>query len=1081
MGVYRGGKPKDKQPPAKSSTPAGSGLTGSQQPRLRQRDAELAALNEQRQRHGHDPLVDPSTPTSDDDSRSDGDGEEAPAGDDDGSFYRGGRGEGLAASGSFYHGRGDGSQGAGNLGQQALRVAKSQAGKRAALAASGLFGPIVIAGIVLLFALEAGLPTEQVAQAVIGVRFSRLHGQMAKRLNHTKGTFRLWSTKPDADVREIHRRPRRGRQPLVLKLFGVDDVKIDADLRRRGYDLKYERRLGGLGPKRLVSIADKDGKTVFDRNNRNLRSLGHIRALGGDITGNNWRGRLLARRSIVLLAKDAGFRLTRFRNTLDKIRQRIRGPPVAASEIRQDMAIETIEKKQGVRRRLGLFRVRIAGLFDIGDGEIEDVGKSAARQSSDVVDRRGRLIRSKLVEKLGGPDGFAGRLSRGAVKASIGVLIATMFCTAFQIVSIVRDLAKLKIFQYMDTAAAILTSSSQMKAGNTSYAVINNLNHQFEGFGSAVTYQALHDRDSVRGYDFGDRTGEMIKEINRRFGIKSTFGVLFKALNGFISAVTTVLDFGLSKAPYPISLAMRIMRLSNAEALMKKVCGIVLNPYAQIAVAVLLGLAEFALAFVTGGITVVIGAIVKAVLFAVAVEGIIRATNLEEAAMNHLMPEAVAIASGAQSALTGGPTPTRYTQANSGGLGGLASAFVGLARAETEPVTHGADNYLKVDYGAFYLSQAQALGEGGGPIDRATAVAQDKVYLAQHRQKYADQGIWANIANPRNPYSLVARIQSWLPSQPLRTSPGQIRSVAGWLAGKPASWIGSAQANSLSDDELAALLYPDQEVTYSHVNLIGGGTVTEIELESIQVVGFHEAEVVGAGMFDFITNSEYVEEHLGNLKATYSECLMVDIGDFSLHQAGITQIGGYDYYPEKCTDPDARRYMIYYQDCQNVETLARLNSNTSPMLADDCDDLLPNSYLAELGELREAGNSSTDEDLRHGDMPYLEYEADYCRYHLYQAKIKPKGLIDPTSTDHEGNIANPAEIADIINNSNTVGEPEVQECTPPPEAEDEEAEDESESAQAGVGWLATVALKPNHGGIGQLIEQTPGGRRWDWA
>ncbi len=71
--------------------------------------------------------------------------------------------------------------------------------------------------------------------------------------------------------------------------------------------------------------------------------------------------------------------------------------------------------------------------------------------------------------------------------------------------------------------------------------------------------------------------------------------------------------------------------------------------------------------------------------------------------------------------------------------------------------------------------------------------------------------------------------------------------------------------------------------------------------------------------------------------------MTIEIGKFRLHQAGITDLNGNAYYPDECSDLEARRYLIYYQDCQHIVGMDRIGSDTSPMLATDCDNLLPDN------------------------------------------------------------------------------------------------------------------------------------------
>ena len=958
MSVYRGGKPKDKNP-AKSPKPQ---PRPTPQPQVRQPDSELIGLNDHRQRYGHDPLDDPEAIDDGpevDDQIVDGSPPPPPSG----GFYDQG--------GGFYDENPGGSRR--GSGSGATKLAKSAAGKKIALAASGFFAPIIIVVALLVLAAEAGLQTDQIARAIIGVRFSRLYAQMTKRLGHVKETHLLWSLNEDGDISDINkRRPARtGR--LISRLMGVSDKKIHRSLESK-YKLSYERDPTRPGQKKLVGIVDRVTKeTVFDANNPNRGTVGQLNDLEktfkrGDDT---LRGRFLARRSIRYLGYQAGFRFTRFRSAMDKIRQKIRGPPrvaEAAKEIRNDV----INDKSNVRKtRFPGFRLKIAGLFDIDNEKFDEAGKGWAAKSKDWVKRGANklsLDTGKLANKFA--PGFLSRIARFTRNASIILLTATAFCTAREVVNMIRELAQLKIFQQMDTTANVLTTASQIKAGDIEHEIVNHQNHQFDGFANSTTYQALH--NGITNQD-KSKVAATIKYINRHFNIRNSFGAVFKILNvfttkfiGWVSEAVAAIPqvrmqnfFAglLNRTPGVGSLLglFGVDRVPDSRALVGYiiggVCKTILSPAGAITIAVALGLLEIAITVLTGGgwagVRVALHVLMQTVILAFAIGRVVSATSLDDVAVNVLMPAGVAIASGPDSALSDEPGA-------------------------------GPENYLKVDMGAVPLAGGLGLAEGGYPIDRDTAVAQDRYYIAQYRQGYAREGIWSNIASPRNPYSLIAKLQSWLPSNPLQSQPDQVRSTAGWLASSSTGWLASTKADELTNEDLAELLYPSYErsvlledeedlesaeisndtgdfrVNADVVNPEDYYQIIDQPASQVSVIGFDDQIMDGDGgngKFSFGENSVYVEDNMVRLKADYNQCLGFDISEWQLYQADITDENDEPYYYNTCaTNEDARRYMLYYHDCLHVNDLVLEGTNNSPMFATDCDDLLPDENLEKLQE-----------------------------------------------------------------------------------------------------------------------------------
>ena len=996
MSVYRGGKPKDKKPakaPKLQPQPK-------PQPQVRQPDPELIGLNSHRQRHGHDPLDDPEAVDDGpevDDQLVDG-GSAPPSG---GGFY--------GQDGFYDDDPGGGGRGRGH---GMAKLAKSTAGKKVALAASAFLAPIIIAMALLVLALHAGLQTEQVARAIVGVRFSRLYGQMSKRLAHVSDTFSLWEASPDTEVRSIYNRRRGGNRGLIARAFGVTSVQLNRNLINKGYDFKYEKRSLGTvlrGYQRVTTVITPQGGEIdLSRSANRGQALNDLKAQYRD----SGYSRYQARRAVRDVAWQAGIKFSRWRQAMNSIRNKIRGPPSTAAAVSSAVSTDIVTDKGRVRRGvLGSTGLKVTGLLEVSETDLDNTAKGWARRLPKWVSGDGTRVtnfRNNVIKRAGAGDFLKGEsrlktIAKGARAGSIVLLASTVFCMAFEIVGMITQLAKLKIFQQMDTATEVLTTASQMKAGDMEHAVANNLNGRFDGFADSTTYQVLHDGVSSQSKTKVEST---IKYINQHFNIKKSFGATFKMLNWFTSKFTDWFEFVIKEnvaaksadfihgavglIPGFKSIFNGIVGFLSGEAidwddinpdnfvdklvgLIPAACSIWLQPGPQIVMGGVLGVIELAITFLSGGtwaaVSVGLRALIQTIVLAYAVGQVVEHTSIDEALTASLMPEAVAVAAGVSSALSDEPG-------------------------------QGVENYLKVDYGAWHLSEAQALAEGGHLIDRQTAVAQDKAYIAQYRQNYTAEGVWSNIASPRNPFSVIAKLQSWLPSSPTNISPDQLRSTGSWIASAPMGWVsGSAQADLLTDYELAELLYPNQERVIeiedfgstcgsisncpgrgafdvanpeNHYNITetnsrgesldvsGSNNYFEV-IESIKrevgVIGFEDYEVAGESGFDFETNTTHVESMLyddaGKIVDTYwkkyNKCLAFGIDSFRLYQAGITNDSGeYDYDSKLCSQPEARRYLIYYQDCNHITTLELTDRNSSPMFANSCDHLLPAETAEEL-------------------------------------------------------------------------------------------------------------------------------------
>lgn len=1009
MSVYRGDKPKDKNPAQKPES--------QNQPPVRQPDSELIGLNQHRQRHGHDPL-------DNSDEAPEGGLVEEPASTTaptpEPNYFKPPSGSQAPSRQGFFNNTTASIGGSGHdLGAGLAKAAKSSAGKKAALALSGILGPAVVGVVLLMLAFKAGFQTEHIARVITGVRFSSLYGQMTKRLDHIKESHTLCVMEPGCSPDEIddlknhnNRRPNR-RPSLVARLTGTSDKKIYRDLVSKGYSLEYEDRLVP-GRSRAIGIVDSKGRRVLDfqKGNPDPRSITRqlkdfeVELRGQPGFGDGLWGRFKARRVTRLVAYQAGFKFKRFRGAMDNIRRarvwatsnRARAPPADLKTTSHAISDDIVTQKGRVRRNvIGFNGLGPRGVFfHVSEKDIDEAARGWAYETQkgwakrkragkvrNWVDEKGkRLEKTRLVEKLKSK-GLLGKIRGFARGASALFMVATVFCAVNELIKMVRQVAEIKIAQNMDAAAGLFTLASQMRAGDMEHALSNNLSGRLDGYANTATYQILHDGSTSPTKSHVENT---IGYINDNFNIKKYFGAAFKVMDGFISWSKRILEYALLVVS-PGFLAAELGNyflpgkpLPTARSLInlitnKVACPGLLNPAIALPLGLSLAAVEFILGVLTGGlftaITTSVGVFLRMIVFSIAIQAALKSTDFEEAVINHVAPELYAVATGIDSALAENPNPEDIDN------------YLPEDRS-------GPENYLRVDYGAWHLSQAQALAEGGGLIDRNTAIAQDKFYIAQYKDSYTQQGIWNNIANADNPYSTISRLASWLPSNPFNSQPNQIRSAASWLAQKPAGLVSTAQAEEEIDEIIGYLLYPDQgrEIEAIEKQINGAAawsdyTTKTSKTEGDPVVGFTEAEASGIGKFSFFENSLYVEKNFDDLKRNYSECLVIELPKFRLHQAGIKDEKGNDYYPMKCTtDEPARRYMIYYQDCLHLNDIERAGTESSPMFASDCDDLLPGdpddpeSFESKLKEAdSELESVSGIDDISQGIQQMVEHTA----------------------------------------------------------------------------------------------------------
>ena len=316
-------------------------------------------------------------------------------------------------------------------------------------------------------------------------------------------------------------------------------------------------------------------------------------------------------------------------------------------------------------------------------------------------------------------------------------------------------------------------------------------------------------------------------------------------------------------------------------------CNTILTPAYQITTTVLELGATVVISFFTGGV----GYAVKQAAITAALAGAGRLVThltglgIDELLFNHLIPKLAENASGVDFALSNGQGPR---------------------------------NFANVDYGAHYLKEQQALYEGGSLVQAEAEAARTASYMSELRTQFANKGLLNNLFALDNPFSLATTLAISGPDGRQGVGNQLASFLPGLLSFGPLRVVFSPAEAQATNSELADLLYPGQEY----------------------VIAFDGSEVNGLGDFEFLENAEFIESNLSGFRDEYGACLVVDLADFLMLQAGISN-GGYDKdFEDKCNTAEARRYKMYYLDCITIEQVALTGAGSS-FFSTACQHLLP--------------------------------------------------------------------------------------------------------------------------------------------
>ena len=802
-----------------------------------------------------------------------------------------------------------------------INSTKSLASRAPMLLAVGTFlMPTIIGLFLFILAMQTGFTLEHITRVTTGLRFGRFHYQMSKRFNHLRGEYLGLANSHNLDVNNIDSRiAPYTRTTVGQRLLGTSPQAIVQNLTDKGYNFEYKQLSGPLstrGRLTITSITTPDGKEIPIKSLKDGRAF--IQSIPGDFDDTNF-SRYRALRTQFLLAKRMGIPFARFTVVLDKLKKsktpvQTRGSPAETIDVKQGVSEDILDDKARIAKKTGLLtrikRLGGEGLVDEAKDDFKD-GKTKAEAEAEV---RRKLKKSASIAK-------------GASYASLAVTLATFACVIREIGEALEGAYHMKIGGLQDNAATLLTTTSQIKAGDMQTEVVGDLTQRFNGFATSANYQA-----GILNEDLGDYMGTTA-DFSDDFAADSVFdGWLSKTIFTFSQALSPSNLLRIAKEvvartfPGAIQLAefttgaiegvlgwfgwdvsLEDQLIDTINNVFDYICGLVLNPWFQGFIAIAEMVVLIITIALTGGVTGGAFAAIKAIiptLLRVGLTELVLGLTMDYILFNLLLPSLVTAGSGLDTALTSDPDNPQ----------------------------NGARNFASLDYGMHYLKEGEALGMGGSRVPVEYEVAQTYNYLSQRQLAYANKGVWNNIFSLNNPYSsvssfMVAQNGNYGLSYKSQTY------VAG-LFGRLASNLDfspTVQAQEpISTEALADFWYPGQT----------------------HVIGFDDSELEGTKEeFNHIDNAIHVDENFDDYKSKYAQCLSISASEYMLSQAGVDSE---TYYPSECdSDEEARRYKLYYQDCQLADSLYRWGSNTSPMYSNTCDFMLPDNDTGDALALEE--------------------------------------------------------------------------------------------------------------------------------
>ena len=813
----------------------------------------------------------------------------------------------------------------GQPGQSGLSLSSLLKNKKVLASLGAIALPTLLIFSLVLLALQAGLTLEHINRVATGLRFGATHTQLAFRFNHLRREY-VRHDIPNPAARNI---APYTRTTLGARLLDVAPDQIYRQLSNAGYELEFTLFKGHLvtkGHRTLTGAVRPDGTRVDIKSTEDaLKFIDETGSVFNKVDPTRFR----SSRASFLLGRQIGIPFLRHRLIIDGLRDGSLKNAARGSPRYVGTQIQT---------RLQETKLHIAGKLPNLAKSINRFGLNETVEAA--VDVETTPNKEVLIANTQASLNQRQASLQLATKAAASVAIITLACVIREIGSMVSDAFKMKIRGLQDSAATLMTTASQVRAGDMSGEVVSDMTRRFDGFSASANYQVgIQQRPAAGlvgapGVDFSQEFSP--EEVFNGWAVEAlmTFSNLLNpaslagAINDYVKAHAGALGWVIGKLGSllkdEVSAAVSVL-----SETFEKACNLALNGTFQWALVGVEVVGTILLTLFSGGLTLgarqAVVEVVKIVGKTLVLE-LGAGIALDILLFDHLLPNMVSSATGADTLLTlpdyaGGPNQ-----------GVAALTTTGNTSGNIRPAGYnGARNYAIVDYGAHYLNMGEALGGGGSSLPISQAVDQTQAYLEQQRQEYADKGLLNNLFAFDNPYSLAA---SFVAAH--HAGGGWQQKSQAYVAGLFRS-LGSSldftQTAHAAEDEQAALqqiLYPGQQT----------------------VVGFRTAEINGSDeRFVHETNTRYVEQNMRHLRPTYSLCLGVTADEYLLAQADIgPNEYGHEYYPEICETIEARRYKMYYQDCVMIENIRLWGTNSSPMFSSHCDHLLPQEEQDTLNE-----------------------------------------------------------------------------------------------------------------------------------
>ena len=810
--------------------------------------------------------------------------------------------------------------------------ASSALGRKVAIGLVSLLMPTLIGLVLFYLFLGAGGNLEHINRITNGIRFAGLHGEIRKRANHINKVYTLELLGEGKKARAI---ARQQRPSLAKKLFtgGWDANKARLNLVEHNIDIKYRRfQLGPNFLQRTIDTVDYgDGKghvpvktqADVDRLHRTINSR------LPSATFHEW---LHTQATARWVAKRVNMPFSRFRGIISRLRagDLTNTPRVVRT------ALTTSILNSRIARRLVPFQSAISGgdinrqadvlSEEIKDGDIVDT-KQARR-------RLRELHRSKFINNP-----IRNLLSKAGILAGITEFL-TWSCMFDDLGDQIESAFRLRIGGAQESASTLLTLTNQMKSGEAHPQVIADFSKRFEGFDQSATYKTL-----VSDLPFNAEV-----DFSQAFSSAKVFGMS-------IEGMRTIASWLGGPARFTFWVLNGLINVHNLLPLVFQglwptipniSCRDFLHPAAQLTIITL----ELIATFIPLGSLLKAGpvAVGKATMTAIKVGWgrllgqlalAAGGVGLEVFIFNHVVPIMMENISGVDTSLLPGPDDIDFSASSTSSsiftppVSAISNKDVLYVNRDIDVASfyQGAQNFATVDYGMHYLKEQRGLMSGASHRSAAEETRRTIAYMDAYQSQFAQKGLFNNLFALDNPFSIASTLSIKRPKS-INAASSQLAGLLTGIFGHSlfGNLFSDAHAQPLNQEQLRELLYPGQR----------------------WVIGFDEAELDGERDFDFLDNSQWVEENLDDLVEDFADCLVLDVGSFlyaQTYEKGSRKANA--LYPPKCYEDvepyqdkydrseAVKRFKLYFQDCVLVESITLEGTGQSPFFSTACEHLLP--------------------------------------------------------------------------------------------------------------------------------------------